>query len=74
MQRIAHASGEWASPIVVVWRPGETKVQLCVDYRELNKCTIADKYPLPRVDDLTDGAGQAKVTYFSTMDLKARFH
>ncbi len=67
MQRIARANGEWASPIVVVQQPGKTKVQLCVDYRKLNKRTVADKYPLLHVDDLNDGAGQAKVTYFSTM-------
>ena len=29
-------------------------LRLCVDYRQLNKMTVKDKYPLPRIDDLFD--------------------
>ncbi len=47
MGRIARAEGEWSSPIVVVRRPGEMKIWLCVDFREVNKWSIGEKYPLP---------------------------
>ena len=43
-------------------------LQLCVDYRELNKVTIRKKYPLPRMDDLFDQLSGAQV--FSNMDLR----
>ncbi len=74
MGLIVKASRDWASPIVIVQRPGETKIRLCVDFRELNKQILPDRYPLPRVDDLVDGAGQGTMTHFSTMDLVKGFH
>ena len=45
---------------------------MCVDYRELNKLTLKNKYPLPRIDDLFDQLSGAKV--FSQMDLATGFH
>ncbi len=47
---------------------------MCVDFREVNKRILPDRYPLPRVDDLIEGAGQGTVTHFSTMDLAKGFH
>ncbi len=44
------------------------KIRLCVDFREVNKWSIGDKYPLPRVDDLIEGIDQNKINFFSTMD------
>ena len=41
-------------------------MQLCIDYRELNKVTIRNQYPLPRIDDLFDQVQGAKV--FSKID------
>ena len=41
--------------------------RLCIDYRQLNKVTVKNKYPLPRIDDLFDQMGGAKV--FSKIDL-----
>ena len=43
-----------------------------MDYRELNKVTKKNKYPLPRIDDLFDQLHEAKV--FSQMDLATGFH
>lgn len=50
----------------------EKKLRLVVDYRQLNKKILADKFPLPRIDDILDQLGRAK--FFTTLDLMSGFH
>ena len=47
-------------------------LRLCIDYRQLNKVTIKNKYPLPRINDLFDQIGREKV--FSKLDLRSGYH
>ena len=48
------------------------KLRLCVDYRALNKVTVKNSYPLPRIDDLFDRLAGAK--YFSRINLCSGYH
>ena len=43
----------WGAPVLFV-KKKDGSMRLCIDYRELNKLTIKNKYPLPRIDDLFD--------------------
>ncbi|KAA0056483.1 reverse transcriptase [Cucumis melo var. makuwa] len=56
----------WAAPVLFVKRKDGT-LRLCIDYRQLNKVTIRNKYPLPRIDDLFDQLKGAAL--FSKIDL-----
>ena len=45
---------------------------MCINYRALNKQTVKDRYPLPRIDLLLDGLGQARI--FRKLDLAKGYY
>ncbi|KAJ8346574.1 hypothetical protein SKAU_G00279750 [Synaphobranchus kaupii] len=67
---LKESSSPWASPAVIVIRK-DGSVRFCCDYRALNKVTCKDAYPLPRVEELLDALGKARL--FSTLDLTAGY-
>ncbi|WMV46266.1 hypothetical protein MTR67_039651 [Solanum verrucosum] len=61
----------WGSQLLFV-RKKDGSLQMCIDYRQLNKVTIKNKYPFPRIDDLFDQLQGA--SYFSKIDLRSGYH
>ncbi|KAA3471431.1 Retrotransposon protein [Gossypium australe] len=61
----------WGAPVLFVKKKGGS-LKLCIDYRQLNKVTIKNKYPLPLIDDLFDQLNGAIV--FSNIDLRSGYH
>ena len=53
-------------------KKNDGSLRLCIDYRELNKVTIRNQYPLPRIDDLFNQLQGARV--FSKIDLRLGYH
>ena len=61
----------WGAPVLFAKKKGKT-LRLCIDYRQLNRVTIKNRYPLPRIDDLFDQLRGARV-YFK-IDLRTGYH
>ncbi|KAL0560669.1 hypothetical protein IC582_001079 [Cucumis melo] len=61
----------WGAPVLFV-KKKDGSMRLCIDYRELNKVTVKNRCPLPRIDDLFDQLQGA--TVFSKIDLRSGYH
>ncbi|GAA0168513.1 hypothetical protein LIER_23216 [Lithospermum erythrorhizon] len=62
----------WGSPVLFVKKKDAT-LGLCIDYRQLNKLTIRNRYPLPRlIDDFFNQLRRAR--FFSKIDLRSGYH
>jgi hypothetical protein len=59
------------APVLFVKKKDGT-LRLCIDYCQLNKVTVKNRYPLPRIDDLFDQLKGAKV--FSKIDLRSGYY
>ena len=61
----------WGAPVLFV-RKKDGSLRMCIDYRQLKKVTVKNKYPLPRIDYLFDQLQGA--SYFSKIDLYFGYH
>nr|GFA96457.1 putative reverse transcriptase domain-containing protein [Tanacetum cinerariifolium] len=68
---IRPSSSPWGAPVLFV-KKKDGSFRMCIDYRELNKLTIKNRYPLPRIDDLFDQLQGSNV--YSKIDLRLDYH
>ena len=61
----------WGALVPFVKKKDGT-LRLCIDYKQLNKVNVKNKYPFPRIDDLFDKMRGSKV--FSNIDLRSGYH
>src|ERR1700719_4359560 len=69
-QIIRKSNSVWCSPIVMVSKPDKT-TRVCIDFREINKITKRDVYPLSRINDILNRL--EGMNYYSTTDLACGF-
>ncbi|GJY90882.1 putative reverse transcriptase domain-containing protein [Tanacetum coccineum] len=68
---IRPSSSPWGAPVLFV-KKKDGSFRMCIDYRELNKLTIKNRYPLPRIDDLFDQLQGSQ--FFSKIDFRSGYH
>ena len=61
----------WGTPVLFAKKKNKT-LRMCIDYQQLNRVTIKNQYPLPRIDDLFDQLKGAQV--YSKIDLRTGYH
>ncbi|GKA80839.1 putative reverse transcriptase domain-containing protein [Tanacetum coccineum] len=68
---IRPSSSPWGASVLFV-KKKDGSFRMCIDYRELNKLTVKNRYPLPRIDDLFDQLQGSSV--YSKIDLRSGYH
>ncbi|GKB79042.1 putative reverse transcriptase domain-containing protein [Tanacetum coccineum] len=68
---IRPSSSPWGAPVLFV-KKKDGSFRMCIDYRELNKLTVKNRYPLLRIDDLFDQLQGSNV--YSKIDLQSGYH
>ncbi|GKB08242.1 putative reverse transcriptase domain-containing protein, partial [Tanacetum coccineum] len=68
---IRPSSSPWGAPVLFV-KKKDGSFRMCIDYNELNKLTVKNRYPLPRIDDLFDQLQGSRV--YSKIDLRSGYH
>ncbi|KAG0776882.1 hypothetical protein G6F62_013237 [Rhizopus arrhizus] len=68
---IRPSSSPWGAPVLFV-RKKDGSMRMCIDYRALNKLTVRNSHPLPRIDECLDRLKGAK--FFTSLDLKSGYH
>ncbi|GJV39160.1 putative reverse transcriptase domain-containing protein [Tanacetum coccineum] len=68
---IRPSSSPWEAPVLFV-KKKDGSFRMCIDYRELNKLMVKNRYPLPRIDDLFDQLQGSSV--YSKIDLRSGYH
>ena len=69
--RIRPSASPYGAPILFA-KKHDGRLRMCIDYRALNKNTVTDSYPLPRIDELLARFQGAR--YFSRLDLRDGYH
>ncbi|GKF30988.1 hypothetical protein Tco_0100786, partial [Tanacetum coccineum] len=68
---IRPSSSPWGAPVLFVKKKDDF-FRMCIDYRELNKLNVKNRYPLPRIDDLFDQLQGSSV--YSKIDFRSGYH
>ncbi|GKE72732.1 putative reverse transcriptase domain-containing protein [Tanacetum coccineum] len=68
---IKPSSSPWGAPVLFV-KKKDGSFRMCIDYRELNKLTVKNHYPLPRIDNLFDQLQGSSI--YSKIDLGSGYH
>ncbi|GJU12449.1 putative reverse transcriptase domain-containing protein, partial [Tanacetum coccineum] len=68
---IGPSTSPWGAPVLFV-KKKDGSFRMCIDYWELNKLTVKNHYPLPRIDDLFDQLQGSSV--YSKIDLRSGYH
>ncbi|GKC14512.1 putative reverse transcriptase domain-containing protein [Tanacetum coccineum] len=68
---IRPSTSPWGAPVLFV-KKKDGSFRMCIDYRELNKLTVKNRYPLPMIDDLFDQLQGSSV--YSKIDLRSGYH